>query len=89
VDKIFFGSTAEKVVRTAGCPVLTVPLPKRNDDGKRVWQLRKNYVGMQIRGGLRVAQQDKHFCRMLKRSSSRLQRVKDLGVPSGVRRGLS
>ncbi len=27
VDKIFFGSTAEKVVRTAGCPVLTVPLP--------------------------------------------------------------
>ncbi len=26
VDKIFFGSTAEKVVRTAGCPVLTVPL---------------------------------------------------------------
>lgn len=29
VDKIFFGSTAEKVVRTAGCPVLTVPLPSR------------------------------------------------------------
>jgi nucleotide-binding universal stress UspA family protein len=27
VEKIFFGSTAEKVVRTAGCPVLTVPLP--------------------------------------------------------------
>ena len=27
VDKIIFGSTAEKVVRTAGCPVLTVPLP--------------------------------------------------------------
>ena len=26
VDKIFFGSTAEKVVRTVGCPVLTVPL---------------------------------------------------------------
>ena len=26
VDKIFFGSTAEKVVRTAGCSVLTVPL---------------------------------------------------------------
>ena len=26
VDKIFFGSTAEKVVRTAGCPVLTVPV---------------------------------------------------------------
>ncbi len=29
VDKIFFGSTAEKVVRTAGCPVLTVPSPGR------------------------------------------------------------
>lgn len=29
VEKIFFGSTAEKVVRTAGCPVLTVPLPAR------------------------------------------------------------
>jgi len=29
VDKIFFGSTAEKVVRTAGCPVLTVPLPMK------------------------------------------------------------
>jgi nucleotide-binding universal stress UspA family protein len=32
VDKIFFGSTAEKVVRTVGCSVLTVPLspkPKR------------------------------------------------------------
>lgn len=27
VDKLFFGSTAEKVVRTAGCPVLTVPFP--------------------------------------------------------------
>lgn len=27
VEKMFFGSTAEKVVRTAGCPVLTVPLP--------------------------------------------------------------
>ena len=26
MEKIFFGSTAEKVVRTAGCPVLTVPL---------------------------------------------------------------
>jgi nucleotide-binding universal stress UspA family protein len=26
VDKLFFGSTAEKIVRTAGCPVLTVPL---------------------------------------------------------------
>ena len=26
VDRIFFGSTAEIVVRTAGCPVLTVPL---------------------------------------------------------------
>jgi nucleotide-binding universal stress UspA family protein len=29
VDKIFFGSTAEQVVRTAGCPVLAVPLPAR------------------------------------------------------------
>lgn len=29
IDEIFFGSTAEKVVRTAGCPVLTVPLPQR------------------------------------------------------------
>lgn len=30
VEKIFFGSTAEKVVRTAGCPVLTVPLSVRH-----------------------------------------------------------
>jgi nucleotide-binding universal stress UspA family protein len=29
MDKIFFGATAEKVVRTAGCAVLTVPLPAR------------------------------------------------------------
>lgn len=29
VEKIFFGSTAEKVVRTAGCPVLCVPLRGR------------------------------------------------------------
>ncbi len=29
MEKIFFGSTAEKVVRTAGCAVLTVPLPPR------------------------------------------------------------
>jgi nucleotide-binding universal stress UspA family protein len=29
VEKIFFGSTAERVVRTAGCPVLTVPLPPK------------------------------------------------------------
>lgn len=29
IDKMFFGSTAEKVVRTAGCPVLTVPLPAK------------------------------------------------------------
>jgi nucleotide-binding universal stress UspA family protein len=37
VDKIFFGSTAEKVVRTADCPVLTVPLsPKlKTKMGKR------------------------------------------------------
>ncbi|MFO0707926.1 MAG: universal stress protein [Nitrospira sp.] len=33
VDKIFFGSTAEKVVRTAGCPVLTVPLPVKRGGG--------------------------------------------------------
>jgi len=26
VEKIFFGSTAERVVRTAGCPVLCVPI---------------------------------------------------------------
>jgi len=26
MDKIFFGATAEKVVRTAGCAVLTVPV---------------------------------------------------------------
>lgn len=29
VEKIFFGSTAEKVVRAAGCPVLTVPLRRK------------------------------------------------------------
>ncbi|MBA5866899.1 MAG: hypothetical protein GDA67_09440 [Nitrospira sp. CR1.3] len=29
MDKIFFGATAEKVVRTAGCAVLTVPLPTK------------------------------------------------------------
>lgn len=29
VEKMFFGSTAEQVVRTAGCPVLCVPLPAR------------------------------------------------------------
>jgi len=29
MDKIFFGATAEKVVRTAGCAVLTVPLPAK------------------------------------------------------------
>ena len=34
VDKIFFGSTAEKVVRTAGCPVLTVPLPLKQSKGR-------------------------------------------------------
>ncbi len=31
VEKLFFGSTAEKVVRTAVCPVLTVPLPGVKD----------------------------------------------------------
>ena len=34
VEKIFFGSTAEKVVRTAGCPVLTVPLSAKLPGGK-------------------------------------------------------
>lgn len=34
VEKIFFGSTAEKVVRTAGCPVLTVPLPGKLPAGR-------------------------------------------------------
>ena len=28
MDKIFFGATADKVVRTAGCAVLTVPLER-------------------------------------------------------------
>ncbi|WP_455245007.1 universal stress protein [Petrachloros mirabilis] len=31
MEKIFFGSTAEKVVRTAGCAVLTVPIPPRKE----------------------------------------------------------
>lgn len=38
VERIFFGSTAEKVVRTAGCPVLTIPLVpgrRRTLDGAR------------------------------------------------------
>ena len=35
VDKLFFGSTAEKIVRTAGCPVLTVPLPLTLPAGRR------------------------------------------------------
>jgi len=30
ISHIFFGSTAEKIVRTAPCPVLTVPYPFRN-----------------------------------------------------------
>jgi nucleotide-binding universal stress UspA family protein len=29
MDKIFFGATADKVVRTAGCAVLTVPLMRQ------------------------------------------------------------
>lgn len=29
MDKIFFGATAEKVVRTAGCAILTIPLPAK------------------------------------------------------------
>jgi hypothetical protein len=30
ISHIFFGSTAEKIVRTAPCPVLTVPYPFKN-----------------------------------------------------------
>ena len=30
VTRIFFGSTAEKVVRTVNCPVLCVPFPLKN-----------------------------------------------------------
>ena len=37
VEKIFFGSTAEKIVRTAGCPVLTVPLPSKLGPRKGAW----------------------------------------------------
>lgn len=37
VEKIFFGSTAEKVVRTAGCPVLTVPLSVKLKAGEGAW----------------------------------------------------
>jgi nucleotide-binding universal stress UspA family protein len=37
VEKIFFGSTAEKVVRTAGCPVLTVPLSARSKPKEGAW----------------------------------------------------
>ena len=29
MEKIFFGTTAEKVVRTAGCAILTIPLPAK------------------------------------------------------------
>lgn len=32
MEKIFFGATAEKVVRTAGCAVLTVPLPAKKTE---------------------------------------------------------
>ena len=35
VEKIFFGGTAEKVTRTAGCPVLCVPLPGRPQPQRR------------------------------------------------------
>ena len=37
VEKIFFGSTAEKVVRTAGCPVLTVPLSTKLKPREGAW----------------------------------------------------
>jgi len=40
VDKIFFGSTAEKVVRTAGCAVLTVPLREPAARGKG-WNVKR------------------------------------------------
>ena len=29
MEKIFFGTTAEKVVRTAGCAILTIPAPAK------------------------------------------------------------
>jgi nucleotide-binding universal stress UspA family protein len=29
MEKIFFGATADKVVRTAGCAVLTIPFPRQ------------------------------------------------------------
>jgi nucleotide-binding universal stress UspA family protein len=37
VEKIFFGSTAEKVVRTAGCPVLTAPLSAKSKPQEGAW----------------------------------------------------
>ena len=37
VEKIFFGSTAEKVVRTAGCPVLTAPLSAKSKQIEGAW----------------------------------------------------
>ncbi len=37
VEKIFFGSTAEKVVRTSGCPVLTVPLSTKLKPREGAW----------------------------------------------------
>jgi len=37
VEKIFFGSTAEKVVRTAGCPVLTAPLSAKSKQAEGAW----------------------------------------------------
>ncbi len=37
VEKIFFGSTAEKVVRTAGCPVLTAPLSAKSKQTEGAW----------------------------------------------------
>jgi nucleotide-binding universal stress UspA family protein len=43
VDKIFFGSTAEKVVRTAGCPVLTVPLSVSAGSRKSLSPARRTY----------------------------------------------
>jgi len=36
VERIFFGSTAEHVVRTANCPVLCVPFPYIHEGGPKV-----------------------------------------------------
>lgn len=35
VERIFFGSTAERVVRTAPCPVLCIPFPYKQANGPK------------------------------------------------------